>query len=281
MLTTRKGLWNVARQMHRADVDVQVLLCMRGLPYIRPNRIVVRADPSQSIPGSRRNLHEFSRRKGPIGSTWSVIPAPIKAFGWVALTAAGVVFISLPILIIAGPPIVIGLWLYSRRMRKIANEIYRQRWNNMGSYHLAFVDDTPTDGYGQQRRMGEPERIAKERVMKAMDNNEQNMASQLGVRAHNGIYPRLTFTDVEMMQRDFKASSQGMQERMEIRSLGLIDQETRRRIADVTIVVHSNSSDQTHKRMRIEVTGAGYNAPNFILDGTPQNEDVVIEIKRR
>ncbi|ANB10965.1 hypothetical protein AWJ20_3759 [Sugiyamaella lignohabitans] len=240
--------------------------------------------------GTIRHARTYATYRGPgrgglISSVWNLVPAPVRAFTVVAGTAAGFFFISVPLLIICGPPLALGLWLYTRRMKRIANELYHQRWNNLGSYHLTFEDQLDQTAKSQNpaddlftilmNKAGgatsDAERIARDRILDAVESDEQNLAGLLNIKNQRDI-DNLGLTGLEGIQQDFRGSSQGFQEKMEIRTLGLVDkaQSPPRRLANVTLVIQSDGYRNKKMRVELEVL-AGYlrSSERIILDANP------------
>jgi hypothetical protein len=223
----------------------------------------------------------YNKRPGIISKISNYIPAPLKSFIVVAATAAGVLFIATPLLIIVTPPVVLGLWWYTRRIRNIQNELYNQRWSNMGSYHLAFEPDDVAAAPNSRI----PSK-ARSRILRALENNENGVASGIGIDEYDpDELSHLKFTDVESIVQDFKGSSQGFKEDMEITTYGLISEDTNNRLADIALVVHRNLVTKK-AQMRIEISTLGsYNRPprTFVLEGSESDddEDMVIEVKSK
>lgn len=153
----------------------------------------------------------------------------------------------------------------------------------MSSYHLTLKpDDLP----GSQMQQGIPH-IAKRRIMSALENDEQNLCERLGLSVQDDLATdKLRFTDVESIQQEFRAGRGGLQEKMEIRTFGLVDFETTKRIANIFLIIHRDLSRNTAEdsgRMRIEVNGVNSRSSPIVLEEPTEDEleDVVIDVKPR
>lgn len=218
----------------------------------------------------------YNKNPGPLSKLLSYIPAPIKSFGIMAGSAALIFFVATPLLIILAPPVFLGIWWYGRKLRKIQKELYEQRWSKMGSNHLTF--DPPYDLFtGASSSIPDKSR---DRIMKALANNENGVSGTLGY-GYDEDLNQLKFTDVESINQDFRGSSQGFQEELEISTYGLVDVVRNRRIANVTVTSHRDVSSGKAK-MHIELQSLGNMPTIFEFDGnttaSQSDEDVVIEV---
>lgn len=211
------------------------------------------------------------------------VPLPMRVFGWIAGTAAFVFFIPVAFIIALTPPILLGIYGLTWRWRRLKNQLYKQRWDSMSSYHLTLKpDDLP----GSQMQQGIPH-IAKRRIMSALENDEQNLCERLGLSVQDDLATdKLRFTDVESIQQEFRAGRGGLQEKMEIRTFGLVDFETTKRIANIFLIIHRDLSRNTAEdsgRMRIEVNGVNSRSSPIVLEEPTEDEleDVVIDVKPR
>ncbi|KAA8902877.1 hypothetical protein TRICI_005801 [Trichomonascus ciferrii] len=204
------------------------------------------------------------------------IPAPIKSFGIMAGSAAVLFFVATPLLIIITPPLCLGLWWYGRKLRQIQKALYDERWGKMGAYHFTSAEDL----FGGQLNNNNIPDKARDRVFKALVNNENGIAGTLGYGYDEGAFNQLKFTDVESIHQDFKGSTQGFQEEMEISTYGLIDVINDERIANVTVISQRQVASGKAK-MRIEVQSLGSRPVEFVFNGnddTISDEDVIIEV---
>lgn len=204
---------------------------------------------------------------------FNTIPVPLKVLSIFTGSAALLFFVATPLLIIAGPPIALGVWWYGRKIRKIQNDLYNQRWSNLGTYHLNFNEE-----HGSNINTGRMPTKARDRIIQSLELNEQNIATDLGYKSLD--MSQIKFTPVESIHQDFKGSSQGFKEEMDVSSYGLLDSFYGDRIADVVIVTHrelnSNSNDA---KIRIELTALGFPSKRYILEADGYSEDTVIEVK--
>jgi hypothetical protein len=187
-------------------------------------------------------------------------------------------FISLPAIIVFGPPLILGGMWYTRRLRRAARELHDARWSNMGSYHLSFADE-PT--HSLAARASIPDN-AKQRILRALENNEQGISDLLFGQDVISAGDTVAFTPVELMEQDFRADSTGFQQRMELRRYGLIRKDRGSRIANICIVIHSNVAPGSPARMRVELTSISYRPKTFVLDAPSDDSsdsDVVIDVK--
>lgn len=213
----------------------------------------------------------------------SGVPLPMRVFGWIAGTAAFVFFIPVAFIIALTPPVLLGIYALTSRWRKLKNQLYKQRWDSMSSYHLTLQpDDLP----GSQLQQGIP-RIAKRRIMSALENDEQRLCERLGLSDGAELATdKLRFTEVESIQQEFRAGMGGLQEKMEIRTFGLVDLETGNRIAEIYLIIHrdlSRNSSEDPGRMRIEVNSVKSRNTPIVLEEPSEDEldDVVIDVKPR
>lgn len=220
----------------------------------------------------------YNKNPGPMAKLMNWIPAPIKSFGIMAGTAALLFFVATPLLIIITPPLCLGLWWYGRKLRQIQKDLYDERWGKMGSYHFTSAEDL----FGSQLRNNIPEK-ARNRIFKALVNNESGIAGTLGYGYNEDAFNQLKFTAVESIHQDFKGSTQGFQEEMEISTYGMIDVLNDERIADITVISQRQVSSGKSK-MRIEVQSIGPRQVDFVFNGnddTISDEDVIIEVGRK
>lgn len=212
---------------------------------------------------------------------WSMVPAPVKSVGLIAGATATVFFIGVPILIIFGPPLMLGAWWYTRKLRRLASQLKLQRWNTVESdSYFSFTDKI-------NRAMGieasHSEQLARNRVLRAVEDNEQSIAEGLGLGTgfDAGGYNtsesirRLGFTPVESIQHDVRNDDQ-----MEVVSFGLVDKPSQARIATVNMVVWSRGIKSGNKRMRVEVKTSGLWPRTYVLEGF-NNDDVVINVRAK
>lgn len=213
------------------------------------------------------------------------VPGPVKSFAAMAGTAAVLFFVATPLLIIATPPLVLGMWWYSRRVRKIAKELYDQRWTQMAENHLKFrpsaSDDIFRDVANTMFQGGEkiPTR-ARHRVLAALMGDEQGIATDLGYAGSTKDY-QFRFTDVESIEQDFRASSMGFQEDLEMSSYGLLEVTEsgyEQRLADVVVFLQRDAGRQEAK-LRIEVRTK--DGRTYVFDGGDEASDpndVIIDV---
>ncbi|CAN6622803.1 hypothetical protein TRVA0_009S00870 [Trichomonascus vanleenenianus] len=217
----------------------------------------------------------YNERPGPIRKLLNYVPAPIKLFGVMAGSAAVLLFVATPLLIIATPPLCLAVWWYGRKLAKMRQDLYNQRWNNMGSYHLTFNDrESAIDGF----TTGQLPNRAKHRILAALEHNEQGISSDLGLDYNmSSVRQLVKFTPVESIHQDFKGSSQGFKEEMEVSTYGLLNNGYRR--GDVTlVVVHKSTSSDSKMRIEIETARSRYVLENDPYDN---DSDVTIEVKGR
>lgn len=220
----------------------------------------------------------YNKSPGPVARMMNWIPAPIKSFGIVAGTAAVLFFVAAPLLIIAAPPLCLGLWWYGRKLRRIQKALYDERWGKMGAHHFTAAEDL----FGGQLDNSIPDK-ARNRIFKALVNNENGMAGTLGYGQDEDAFNQLKFTDVESIHQDFKGSTQGFQEEMEISTYGLIDVINDERIANVTVISQRQLASRKAK-MRIEVQSLTPRPVEFVFNGnddTASDEDVIIEVNSK
>lgn len=205
---------------------------------------------------------------------WDMIPTPVKSFGLIAGATAGLFFISVPLLIVFGPPLLLCSWWYTRKLRRFAEQVRMQRWNNMESY-VSFTDKI---NQVMGLEASHSEQLARNRVFRALEDNEKGIAQGLGVDVDpdtRSIRTRLGFTPIESIQHDIRTGEQ-----LEVVSFGLINKDRQTRLATITMVILTKGVKQSDKKMRVEVTGSGYLGKSYVLEGF-DNNDVVINVKAK
>lgn len=227
----------------------------------------------------------YRKNPGIMSRLLAFVPGPVKSFAAMAGTAAVLFFVATPLLIIATPPLVLGMWWYSRRVRKIAKELYDQRWTQMAENHLKFrpsaSDDIFRDVANTMFQGGEkiPTR-ARHRVLAALMGDEQGIATDLGYAGSTKDY-QFRFTDVESIEQDFRASSMGFQEDLEMSSYGLLEVTEsgyEQRLADVVVFLQRDAGRQEAK-LRIEVRTK--DGRTYVFDGGDEASDpndVIIDV---
>lgn len=204
----------------------------------------------------------------------NAIPMPIKAVAWMGGITAAFFFISLPAIIVFGPPLILGGMWYGRRLKRLARELHDARWSNMGSYHLGFVDEPANTARDRIPS------VARSRVLRALENNEQGFAGLILGQDAEHASESVVFTPVELVEQDFRAGSSGFQQRLELRRYGLA-KKGGSRIANVTVVLHSDVLGKGQQRMRIELASLGYRPKTIVLDAPSQDSsasDVIIDV---
>lgn len=241
----------------------------------RAQRIVnVGRGPENYVYGAIAHRTIFIYNKlGPIQRQLGLVPGPIKALTTIGITA-GIIFVLGPLLILVGPPLGLAAYLYFRRLRAKRSELFKQRWANMGSYHL-----TPDESSNIKPRDRIP-RSVRTQVIDAINKNQDGLATAMGIdESFTTIASELRFTDVEGIEQEFKGSSNGFQEQMIISTFGVLDVSTGRRLATIDLV--GVKKDSNEEKMRIEITATGgYSPQRFILKGVEGRPDV-LEVKGR
>jgi hypothetical protein len=217
----------------------------------------------------RRSIQIYNKLS-PVQRRISLLPAPIKALTTIGVTA-GLIFVLGPILLLVGPPLGLVGYLYFRRLRAKRSELFKQRWANMGSYHLAFDESSaikPRDRIPRSVRT---------QVIEAINRNQDGLATAMGIdESFRTIASELRFTDVEGIEQEFKGSSAGFQEQMVISTFGVLDINTGQRLATIDLVTVKKNNDQ---KLRIEITTTS-TSQRFVLGGGQENSDV-LEVKGR
>lgn len=231
-------------------------------------------------PRGPNTVYSNKSSRGLINSISNLIPAPLKTF-LVAFVGTGIfVLVSVPFLIIATPPLVLAFLWYGSRLRRIHKQLYDQRWQDLGSYGLVF--NNASEIFSGPNPI--PDK-AKSRIYRAIINNEKNLQSSLGLSSES---KQLKFTDIERIEEDYRTSPEGHDEKLVVKTYGLLN-ENLRRIADVNLIAITSSGFRgSTTKMRIEIISNGYHPVHVVLDkiddnnksdSTTPDEDIVIDVK--
>ncbi|PRT55899.1 hypothetical protein B9G98_03519 [Wickerhamiella sorbophila] len=198
----------------------------------------------------------------------SYVPQPIKVFGSIAMGAALTVFLAPALVIIFAPPLIMGWIYYRRRLNQLKRALNDQRWADMSSYNLTFEDasagGSPIDSIPYP---------AKSRIYNAIQHNEQNLASSIGVPPDS-----IKYTGVESLYQDFKTSNSGLTETIQIQQFGILSPNGRR-LGTVSLVVLGDPAARS-KKMRIEINPA--RGKTVVLTDIDNDDDsnVIIDVKK-
>lgn len=197
------------------------------------------------MPRQDRPIKLFSR-PGLFGSIGKYIPAPIKAFGAVATLAAATVILAPAVIILAGPPLLVGAFLWRRQLRKLqsmADQLHDQRWKDLASFHLQKGPIKSASSNFQTGRIPMAAQIA---IDQAISRNEQQLATILGVSDPTEI----SYGQLAALYQDFNLDPSGFNEKMSISEFPI-------RVKGHTIgkvrVISREQEDIKKTRLRIEI----------------------------
>lgn len=197
------------------------------------------------MPRQERPIKLFSR-PGLFGSIGRYVPAPIKAFGAVATLAAATVVLAPAVIILAGPPLIVGAFMWRRQLKKLqsmADQLHDQRWKDLASFHLQKGPIKPASSNFQTGRIPMVAQIA---IDQAISRNEQQLATILGVSDSANV----SYGQLAALYQDFNLDPSGFNEKMAISEFPLL---VNGRLSGKVRVISREEEDTKKSRLRIEV----------------------------